>query len=83
MTSPGARIKALMEMWLIEYGMERRACDVLLVVGLNNVKNKDDKKIVDRMIAFLKEVEKQTISCHPENPSTFVMASQQVRVAGC
>ena len=39
LTSPGARIENLREMWRIEYGEERRGCDILVVAGLNNMKD--------------------------------------------
>ena len=62
-------------MFRLDYDHEKRGMDVLLVAGLNNVKNEGVNTIMDRIRAFGDTVIKQGMVFHPEQPNTFHIAT--------
>ena len=76
LTSPGATIQALEYMFRLDYHHETRSMDILLVAGLNNVlRGENDDKIMARLHSFYEVVKDQAEKCHPDQPSTFTVAT--------
>ena len=75
LTSPGATIQSLEYMFRLDYHHEKKGMDVLLVAGLNNVKNESVDTIMERIRAFGDTVITQAEEYHPEQPSTFHVAT--------
>lgn len=74
-TSPGATIQSLRTMWRHDYGDERKPQDIVVIAGLNNIKNEDADKIMKRIKDFTNEVMEQSVKLHHPNPSTISFAT--------
>ena len=74
-TIPGAKIQDLQHAWRRDYRHEKRPMDVLVVGGLNNVRNESTSKIMERIDEFATTVLAQSEEFHPEAPSTFSFAT--------
>ena len=76
LTSPGATIQSLEYMFRLDYHHETRPMDILLVAGLNNVlRGENDDRIMARLHSFYSVVKDQSEKYHPEQPSTFSVAT--------
>ena len=74
-TSPGGTLQSLQNMWQQEYGTETRPQDILVIAGLNNIKQKSVAVIMGRIETFTAAVFEQTRLYHPANPSTINFAT--------
>ena len=59
----------------MDYRHEKRPMDVVIVAGLNNVKNESVDTIMGRIEDFANTVMIQAQEHHPEDPSTFCFAT--------
>ena len=74
-TAPGAKIKTLEQMFRQSYGEEKRGMDVLLIGGLNDFKFDSNSLIMKKIRDFNLTVKRQADLHHPDNPSTFRVAT--------
>lgn len=76
LTSPGATIQALHEMWKLDYAKEKRGQDLVIIAGLNNIIRGDtNEKFMERIRSFHRDVIEQARIYHPEKPNTFCVAT--------
>ena len=75
-TIPGARVEVLQQAFRIEYEVETRGIDVLLVAGLNNLlKGEKGEELMYKLCSFRDTVMRQSLKYHPDAPNTFAVAT--------
>ena len=68
-TSPGATIQSLLEMWKLDYHDEKRPMNICIVAGLNNViKGDSNDDIIAHIKHFYAEVVEESRLFHPCSP---------------
>ena len=81
-TIPGATIQILEKAWRRDYEAEKRPMDVIVVAGLNNVKNETVARIMKHIEEFCDTVRVQSTEHHPGKPSTFSFSSIRLNSHG-
>ena len=75
-TIPGAQVLELMEAWKIDYFRERRGMDLLVVAGLNNIKDgQSPESLMRDLDHFVQTVKFQSKTRHPDTPNTCAIAT--------